>query len=308
MNLVDLIKGQLSGDNINRFASAIGSDPSQTSSSINAAVPAILAALAKTASSSEGASRLASAVDNFDDRAVANPAQAGSAGKSLIEDGNNTLDSLLGGGMTSGLSSVLAKFTGMGSGMITTILGFCTPLIMNVLKGRKQAMGLDAGGLSNLLEGQKQNIVNAMPSGLGSALGALPGFGGFGGVTQKAQEATQWAGQRAGEAYDTGRSAVASGAGSAGRWLIPILGLVVLLGLIWWIATRSTPTPAPRASAPRATAAASISTACAPYALASFAFCSGLATESRLTSTPLPSPVSVRLPSLASTTTRGVSV
>jgi hypothetical protein len=240
MNLVDMIKGQLSGDTVSRLASAIGSDPNQTSAGINAAVPAILAGLTKCAGTSEGASRLASAVDNFDDR-ESNPAQAFSAGgKSLIEGGNNVLGSLLGGGVSSGITSVLSKFTGMGSGMITTLLGFCTPLIMNVLKGRKQAMGLDAGGLSNLLDGQKQNIVSAMPAGLGSALGALPGFGGF---AQKAQDAKQWVGDRASEGYDTGRKAVSSGAGSAGRWLIPLLGLAVLIGLVWWVANRNAPKP-----------------------------------------------------------------
>jgi hypothetical protein len=109
-----------------------------------------------------------------------------------------------------------------------------------VLKGRKQAMGLDAGGLSNLLDGQKQNIMSAMPAGLGSALGALPGLGG---LTQKAQDAKEWTSDRASDAYDTGRRAVSGGAGAAGRWLVPILGLVVLIGLIWWIASRSASKP-----------------------------------------------------------------
>src|SRR5437588_11787480 len=61
----------------------------------------------------------------------------------------------------------------------------------------------------------------------------------------------------------------------------------------------------PRASAACATAAASISTAWAPKEAPSFAFCPGLATEAKLTSTPLPVPVSTLPPSPAFTTRRG---
>ena len=50
--------------------------------------------------------------------------------------------------------------------------------------------------------------------------------------------------------------------------------------------TRANATP--RASAARATAAASISTACAPNDSRSLAFCAGLATDPKLTSTPSP--------------------
>jgi len=241
MNLVDLIKGQFSGDVVSRLAEPLGTNSDGTQSAISAAVPALLAGMTKLADSPEGSSRLASAVDNLDDKLVANPAAALSGGgnSSILERGSNILGSLFGPGISSGLGSALGRFTGLGGGAISSLLGFLTPMVLGMLKRQKQQLGLDAGGLSNLLAGQKQNILGAMPSGLSSVLGAIPGMN-LGGAVERT-------GERVSQAYDSGRAAVdqgaryaAAGAGSAARWLLPVLGLVLLGGLIWWLASRGT--------------------------------------------------------------------
>src|SRR5262249_7911097 len=70
------------------------------------------------------------------------------------------------------LSSTVSKFLGVGEGPMQTLLGLLTPLIMGVLGREQRAAGLDAGGLAQMLTGQKAEIAAAMPAGLGNLLEA----------------------------------------------------------------------------------------------------------------------------------------
>src|SRR5258705_6710382 len=89
----------------------------------------------------------------------------------------------MGGCMTSKLVNVLSRFTCVGECSTSKLLGILTPVVLGFLGKQQKSMGLNAGGLANLLTGQKDNIRAAMPAGLDTALSsALPGvsqlFGG----------------------------------------------------------------------------------------------------------------------------------
>src|SRR5262245_50507315 len=81
----------------------------------------------------------------------------------------SALSSLLGGSATNSLAAAIGKFSGVGDGKASTLIGLITPLIMNGLKN--QAGGLDAGRISNLLLSQKDNIAAALPAGVANLLG-----------------------------------------------------------------------------------------------------------------------------------------
>ena len=49
-------------------------------------------------------------------------------------------------------------------------MGLLTPVIMGILGREQKAAGLDAGGLARMLNGQKEQIADALPSGLSSLL------------------------------------------------------------------------------------------------------------------------------------------
>jgi hypothetical protein len=249
MNLVELVKNQLGGDALGQLGNLLGSSPEQTKTAVNAAVPTLLAGLGQLASTPDGARRLNAAVDSADSGVVGNAARALSAdGQSMIESGSGVLGSLFGHNMLSSLGGVLSKFSGLGLGSITSLLGAIAPMILGVLKKGKNEMGLDASGLSNLLAGQKQNIANAMPAGLGSMLGSVPGLSSLSNLAGRAGDATAAAGRAVG---DAGRTA-AAGAGSAAKWVIPVLAVGLLGLLIWWATRdRTVTTPTVRDTTPR---------------------------------------------------------
>jgi hypothetical protein len=233
LNLVELVKDQLAGGVLAKLPELLGTNQTTANTAVNAAVPTLLAALGGMAASRDGARNLQSMLDNFDAGVLNNLPQALSGGgKPLLDVGTNLLGSLFGSGTVSSLSGILGRFTALDSGKAASLLSLLAPIVLGILKNRTQGMGAD--GLSRLLEGQKQNIVNAMPSGLGNALEGVQGLSG----------AADWARGTVGSAYQAGRTAASEVAGtarstmaarpSALRWLLPVLGLVIVAALLWW--------------------------------------------------------------------------
>jgi hypothetical protein len=233
LNLVELVKDQLAGGVLAKLPEILGTTQTTANAGVSAAVPALLAALSSSASSRDGARNLQSTLDSFDTRVLNNiPQSLSGDGKSLIDIGTSLLSSLFGSGMLSGLGSILSRFAGMDSGKSSSLLGLLAPIVLGILKSRTQGMGAD--GLARLLEAQKPNIVNAMPSGLSSALEGIQGMGGVADWARGAVSSAYQAGRVAvSETAGTGRASAAAGA-SALRWVLPALALVILVGLLWW--------------------------------------------------------------------------
>jgi hypothetical protein len=245
MNLVDLVKDQWGGNVLTRLAETLGTSPDSTRTAMNAAIPTLLTAFGSVASTRDGARDLAAAVDSLDNRVLDNLPQSlsggGRAGLNLGDMGTKLLGSLLGGNALSSLAGALGRFTGLGSGSVSSLLTLLAPIVLGVLKNRTQGMGADANALASLFEGQRQNIVDAMPRGLSDQLASVPGMSG----------AAAWARSTAGAAYHAGRAAVsdagstarsAAAAGSSAlRWALPVLAVLILGALLWWWGSRSTP-------------------------------------------------------------------
>ena len=165
----------------------------------------------------------------------------GRSGLNLGDLGTKLLGSLLGGNALASLASALGRFTGLGSGSVSSLLTLLAPVVLGVLKTRTGGMGTDATALASLFEGQRHNIVQALPRGLSDQLASVPGMSG----------AAAWVRDTAGAAYQAGRAAVvdagslarspAAAGASAWRWALPVLAVLLVGGLLWWWGTRSTP-------------------------------------------------------------------
>ncbi|MGH7213476.1 MAG: DUF937 domain-containing protein [Tepidisphaeraceae bacterium] len=255
MNLVDLTKGQLGGPMLSKVAGMLGVSNDDARRATDVAVPSLLAMLSGLASTPDGARKLDAAVSQADEDMETAVAGARESAATGAEGAGGMLGSLFGGGALNGVASAISKFTGLAPGTITKLLGTLGPMVLGVLKGQKKSMGLDAGGMANLLASQKQNIAAAMPAGLGSMLSGVPGLGGltsmFGDAGARASDMARDAGghvrETAGAAYDAGRAGVAdasravtAGASSAARWVIPVLVLLLLGAVAWALIERYT--------------------------------------------------------------------
>jgi hypothetical protein len=143
--------------------------------------------------------------------------------------------------------STLSKFTGVGEHGLSGLLGMIAPLILGVLGKQQRSLGLDASGLAGMLSGQKQNILGAMPPGLGDMLRGVPGLGAISGVLGGAGDAARGAYQGAVDTARDGYRAVGQATresayqasratSSAARWAIPIAAVLVLAAS--WVPAR----------------------------------------------------------------------
>ena len=190
-SLMDAVKGYLTPDVVRSASTLVGESESSTRQTLNGAVPTVLSGLTNMASSSTGASSLAtlvrdggfgSAVDN-----ISSLFSGGSATSSMLSVGSQLLGKIF-GGRSSAVADLLARSGGVSSASATSLLSLAAPLVMGVLGKRASAQGLDASGLANSLLAERSDIAAAAPAGLSQLLGAGPSV-----VTRGAEAGTRYA-------------------------------------------------------------------------------------------------------------------
>jgi hypothetical protein len=227
LNIVDLVKGYLTGGITGSVSSLLGESKERTQSGIDAAIPGLLSGFDTVASTPDGAQRLASAVGKGDEGILSNLSSIlGNVASSGA--GSGILQSVLGSGALSQLTGLIGKSSGLSGQSTGTLLSFLAPVVLGVLKKLTTSSGLDATGLSNLLSGQRSNIAAAMPEGMRS------------GMREPAAE-TRWAPREIREPAGTYSTAGTERRRSSSGWVLPLLALLILAGLIWrWSAQHAT--------------------------------------------------------------------
>jgi Bacterial protein of unknown function (DUF937) len=219
LNIVDMVKGYLTGGFTNSISSFLGESKDRTQAGIDAAVPGILSGFDTTASTPDGAQRLASAVDKGNEGILSNLSSI--FGKGTPSDaGSGVLQSILGSGALSQLTGLIGRSSGLSSTTTGTLLSFLAPVVLGALKKLKSSNGLDATGLSSLLSSQRSNIAAAMPEGMREGTREP--------VTEQPWEPREVR-RPAAETTTAGMERPRSSAG----WVLPLVVLGLLAGLIW---------------------------------------------------------------------------
>lgn len=152
--ITQIVTQQLGGSASRTIAQRFGISESTANTAIQMAVPLILTALARNASQPQEAQNLHQAVATDHDGSILdnvmgylqNPQSANGAG-------------ILGhvfGGQQPAIENNLAQATGMDQSSAGGLLETLAPLVMGSLGKTQQQNGLDASGLSDLLNNQRQ--------------------------------------------------------------------------------------------------------------------------------------------------------
>jgi hypothetical protein len=243
-NLVSLVMQFLTPDMMGRIATALGVDRNALQSAINAAVPALLAAITGAVEKPGGAAKLLDTVkqqsgtlDNFAKTI------GGGGQSSLVDTGSRLLTSLLAGPDQSALAGAVAKFSGLSQNASGSLLGMLAPIVMGTIGKHIGVRNLDASSLAGLLNGQKDQIARALPSGFTDLLrgtGLLNSFSDAAwSATAATGEATTVAGAATGQAMQYSSSAARTVSTRGQRaipaglfWLVP---LVIFAGFLWYL-------------------------------------------------------------------------
>lgn len=167
--LLDGLMQHLDSRTMQQVGTELGTDPAATQSAVSTAMPVLLAALARNASSPTGANALAGALDR--DHASAGLGDIASMlGGAQGGAGQKILGHILGGGQPA-VAQSLGAATGLDSGRTMKLLVMLAPVVLAYLARQKQEKGLDAGGLGSML-GTERDRLQAQAQG-GGALGGL---------------------------------------------------------------------------------------------------------------------------------------
>ena len=225
VNLVELAKGYLTPDVVQKAASFVGESESGTQKAMNGIVPTLIAALANQASTSGGAEKLSRILDTgkYDGSALNNLGTLFSGGETtqkVLTAGKDILSSLF-GSKTEGLVDQIARFAGLRTGSTSSLLALAVPLILNLLGRQRATIGQSPAALASLLGEQKSFLAGLLPTGIASFLG--------------------WSG------YERARQpepAYVEPKRETPTWFMPLLILsgIVLVALAWLL-SRPTPTP-----------------------------------------------------------------
>ncbi len=158
-NLLELLQGQLDDNLIDQLSNSIGSkDKKQTATAAQGIMSTLVSALAKNASTTEGATGLLGALDRDHDGSILDDV-AGflGGGKAAPEqarmmNGPGIIKHLL-GDRQGGAVDMISQMSGLDQSKTGNLMSMLAPVVMGLLGRQKRNEGLDIDGLVNLLSG-----------------------------------------------------------------------------------------------------------------------------------------------------------
>ncbi len=155
-NLLELLQGQMDDNFIGNLSSRIGgANPEQTATAASGIMSTLVGALAKNASTPDGAANLANALERDHDGSVLDNLFGMLGGQAQPQNpralnGAGILNHLL-GERQNGAVDMISKMSGLDSSQTGNLMTMLAPMVMGMLGKQKQQQGLDVSGLAGML-------------------------------------------------------------------------------------------------------------------------------------------------------------
>jgi hypothetical protein len=163
--ITQIITQQLGGGAARTIAQRFGISESTANTAIQMGVPLILSALARNAAQPQEAQNLHQAVATDHDGSIFDNLM-GYLGNPQSANGAGILGHVF-GNQKPAIENNLAQATGMDQNSAAGLLETLAPLVMGSLGKAQQQNGLDASGLSNLLDNQQNEAQANAPDAMG---------------------------------------------------------------------------------------------------------------------------------------------
>ncbi len=155
-NLLDLLNSQMDDNFLDNLSSRIGgADRQQTATAASGILSTLVGALAKNASTPDGAANLANALERDHDGSVLDNLFGMLGGEAQPQNpralnGAGILSHLL-GERQGGAVDMISKMSGLDSSQTGNLMTMLAPMVMGMLGKQKQQQGLDIPGLTGML-------------------------------------------------------------------------------------------------------------------------------------------------------------
>jgi outer membrane protein OmpA-like peptidoglycan-associated protein len=173
-SLLDIFSTFFTNDVVQQTSAFLDESPAHTEKAVQAAVPALLAALSARASTVRGAESVMSLIDQVGSKLDV-PALLGDASPpyaDLATLGRTLLAALFGCDAES-MSDALATAAGVRPASASTLLGVMMPIVLGVLGRETTTRNLNPGGLASLLASERDEISHFVPPSLNAAISTL---------------------------------------------------------------------------------------------------------------------------------------
>jgi len=151
MDILKFIVDQINSQSaLNKLSQSSGAKPDKVQQLTQLGIPALLQALGRNTSTSEGAASLAKALDQHKDDDVENV--EGFLNNVNTDDGAKILQHIFPGNKDR-VQKNLAKQTGLNTGQVSSIMTQLAPLLLGALGKQKKQQNLDVSGITGLLSG-----------------------------------------------------------------------------------------------------------------------------------------------------------
>ncbi len=210
-NLIDSAQSLFNNDYISKAASSLGEGEDGIRKALLAAVPTSLAGLLhKTNAEGDGSSILALAGQALPGAGSGNIADTlGSAASGVKNWASGIFGDKLGS-----ITQLISRFSGVKESTAATIVNSASAASLGAVGKYATDNNLNAAGVKSFLQGQKDSILSALPSGLN--LGSILSMAGLTALGSKVIQSVE--------------TDVKKGS----NWLIPLLIIVVVIALIWY--------------------------------------------------------------------------
>lgn len=154
--ILDLLNSDLGKQIIGGVSNEVGQDQNKTASVLSMALPVLMGAMKRNASSPEGAEGLMGALSGKHDGSILDNLGGlfgGGVDQAVKDDGDGILGHVL-GDRRQNVENALSKQSGMDASSIGNILKVAAPILMGVLgKQTRQQNVQNSGGIGDLLGG-----------------------------------------------------------------------------------------------------------------------------------------------------------
>ena len=159
MDLMSLLKDQLTPEILGQLSQQTGAAPAQTATAAEGIFSTLIGGLAKNAAGG-GAEGILGALDRDHDGSILNDIMgliSGGGGSGAAANGAGILGHIL-GGQQQGAAQVISQASGVQQSGVADMMIKLAPMVMGVLAQQKQQQGagFDANGLANMLSGAVQ--------------------------------------------------------------------------------------------------------------------------------------------------------
>src|SRR5215471_15098717 len=168
--LMDVIGNALGSEVQQQLGQKIGADSQTTSQAIQAALPMLLSGLHLNASQPGGAASLLGALQRDHDGSLLDNLGGllGGGVGGQAANGAGIVDHVLGDRQESA-HQMIAQASGLDTGQAATLMATIAPIVMSALGRVQRSQGLDANGLTSLLQGEHSSATQSQPDLMGLA-------------------------------------------------------------------------------------------------------------------------------------------